>query len=280
PRSRSPRTAASGPLTAAGRTPRSERASPRSHRCSSSPFCSGTSWLTSCTTAPEAWWTAITTGSARAPRSPPRARCTFAWTTARNSRTSGARGFPFCGRIMSSWTRRTFLGSRFRRRYSVRANSTSCSRSAPSAGPGLNGSRRAGLRTPARRVFIFGPLFLFTILMEVRMSTVDLTMFQAPEVEGTTVTMPDGSEIVLRPLMALGPEHDDLFMELIDAVSGLQAGEDNTLALAQIKAIMPVASRIIAAAAPSKAAAAKLEKLPLMARFQVLMGYLGDQDLG
>ena len=112
------------------------------------------------------------------------------------------------------------------------------------------------------------------------MSTVDLTMFQAPEVEGTTVTMPDGSEIVLRPLMALGPEHDDLFMELIDAVSGLQAGEDNTLALAQIKAIMPVASRIIAAAAPSKAAAAKLEKLPLMARFQVLMGYLGDQDLG
>jgi len=113
------------------------------------------------------------------------------------------------------------------------------------------------------------------------MSRVDLTAFQDNS-EGTTLEMPDGTEITLKPMMALGPEHDGLIMELIGAVSELHTsgGEDSAIPMRQVTKLMPVASKLIAAAAPNKSAANKLDRLPLMARFQVLMAYIADSQLG
>ena len=116
------------------------------------------------------------------------------------------------------------------------------------------------------------------------MSTIDLTSFQSPSSQ-TVVRMPDGDEIVLRPLMGLGSEHDQMLMDTITAIGDLKIdddGEDGAakIPLGKLGEIMPLVGRLLAAAAPDKKAAARLDRLPMMARFQVLMGYIEDQDLG
>lgn len=112
------------------------------------------------------------------------------------------------------------------------------------------------------------------------MSTIDLTAFQT-EATDTVVTMPDGSTIKLRPLMQLGPEHDDALLELIEAVSALAPDDaEASVPMDKVTRLMPAAAKILAAAAPSKTAAEKLARLPLPARMQLVLGYIEDQDLG
>ncbi|MBV2364262.1 hypothetical protein [Streptomonospora nanhaiensis] len=109
---------------------------------------------------------------------------------------------------------------------------------------------------------------------------IDLTSFQSTASQGTAVTMPEGDQIVLRPMMALGSQHDQLLIDLIAALGdlGLKDGQDADLGA--FTEVLPLASRLLAAAAPTSEAAERLDRLPLMARVQVLLGYVEDQDLG
>ncbi|GAB3209811.1 hypothetical protein GCM10027294_25690 [Marinactinospora endophytica] len=111
------------------------------------------------------------------------------------------------------------------------------------------------------------------------MSTIDLTAFQAKG-SATVVTMPEGDEIALRPLMQLGSEHDQLLIDVITQLGALRADKDGSAPIEALGGVMPLAVKLLAAAAPDKHAARRLDRLPLMARFQVLMGYIQDQDLG
>lgn len=110
------------------------------------------------------------------------------------------------------------------------------------------------------------------------MSTIDLTSFQT-EPTDTVVTMPEGKPITLKPLMALGSEHDGLLLDLIARLGTLDL-KDGQMELSTLGELMPLVGQLLTAAAPTKADAARLDRLPLMARFQVLMGYIEDQDLG
>lgn len=110
------------------------------------------------------------------------------------------------------------------------------------------------------------------------MANIDLTSFQSESTD-TVVAMPEGKPITLRPLMALGSEHDGLLLDLITQLGTLDL-KDGQMELSKLGDIMPLVGQLLAAAAPSKTDAARLDKLPLMARFQVLMGYVQDQDLG
>ena len=111
------------------------------------------------------------------------------------------------------------------------------------------------------------------------MSTIDLTSFQATSTD-TVVTMPEGDTITLKPLMQLGSEHDSLLMDTITQIGTLKADKDGSVPIEALGDVMPLVSKLLVAAAPDKKSAARLDKLPLMARFQVLMGYVKDQDLG
>lgn len=123
------------------------------------------------------------------------------------------------------------------------------------------------------------------------MATIDVSSFQS-ESEPTVVTMAEGKPITLKPLMALGSEHDQMLLDLISELGALGlAGKDTEegeeekegevgIPLDQLGTILPMVTKLLIAAAPTKADATRLDKLPLMARFQILMGYMKDQDLG
>lgn len=111
------------------------------------------------------------------------------------------------------------------------------------------------------------------------MSNIDLTSFQATSTD-TVVTMPEGDTITLLPLMQLGSQHDSLLMDTITQIGTLKADKDGSVPIEALGTVMPLVSKLLVAAAPDKKSAARLDKLPLMARFQVLMGYVKDQDLG
>lgn len=110
------------------------------------------------------------------------------------------------------------------------------------------------------------------------MATIDVSDFQGSP-EKTVVKMPTGTPITLKPLMELGPEHDEMLLGTITTLGAMKA-EDGRMDMSEISAIMPVVNGLLLAAAPSKQAAERLAKLPLMARFQAFMGYIQDQDLG
>jgi len=110
------------------------------------------------------------------------------------------------------------------------------------------------------------------------MSTIDLTSFQTKTTD-TVVKMPGGKPIKLRPLMTLGSEHDQLLMDLISSLGSLNI-QDGEMELSALGDVMPFVGRLLTAAAPNATDAGRLDKLPLMARFEVLMGYMQDQDLG
>ncbi|RCV47200.1 hypothetical protein, partial [Marinitenerispora sediminis] len=63
------------------------------------------------------------------------------------------------------------------------------------------------------------------------------------------------------------------------AITNLK-GDDAGVGMGQLRDVMPVISKLLAAAAPTKKDAQRIDRLPLMARFQILMGYVEDQDLG
>ncbi|MFC7330820.1 hypothetical protein [Marinactinospora rubrisoli] len=110
------------------------------------------------------------------------------------------------------------------------------------------------------------------------MAKIDLSALQQPESAGTVVVMPEGDEITLRPLMTLGSEHDQTLLDAITAITNLK--EDAGVGMGQLHEVMPIISKLLAAAAPTKRDAARIDRLPLMARFRIIMGYVGDQDLG
>ncbi|MFE3461373.1 phage tail assembly protein [Nocardiopsis aegyptia] len=114
------------------------------------------------------------------------------------------------------------------------------------------------------------------------MSTIDVSDLQGSAPEPTVVKL-KGRSITLQPLLEVGAEHDDTLLELIDQIGQLnkakaEAGDGESLE--QVRAMMPMANKILTMAAPTKKDGEALLKLPLAARFKVLMGYVEDQDLG
>ena len=111
------------------------------------------------------------------------------------------------------------------------------------------------------------------------MSTVDLSSYQSAQQTSTDVVMPEGDTISLRPLMSLGSEHDQLIMDVLTSVSKLPR-DTNAVSVDKLGELMPVVGKLLSAASPTKKDASRIDRLPMMARFQVLMGYIQDQDMG
>jgi len=127
------------------------------------------------------------------------------------------------------------------------------------------------------------------------MSTIDVSSFQS-DAGTTSVLMPQGDTIELRPIMQLGPEHDSTLLDMIGKLEKLtkpkgkgpkggktrnpQARDSVDLDLSQLGEIMPLVGGLLKAAAPDEESGERIMRLPMMARFQILMGYFEDQDLG
>jgi len=137
------------------------------------------------------------------------------------------------------------------------------------------------------------------------MSTIDLSHFQS-DAEPTSVLMPEGDTIELRPLMQLGDEHDALLLDVVGKLEKItkaaapepqaspkgpkggksknpQAAEQPVgfeVDVSQLGEIMPLVGKLLRAAAPDQKSGARISRLPMMARFEVMMTYFQEQDLG
>ncbi|MEU0492560.1 hypothetical protein ABZ249_25315 [Nocardiopsis sp. NPDC006139] len=136
------------------------------------------------------------------------------------------------------------------------------------------------------------------------MSDIDLSHYQDSKNATTTVTMPDGTVYELKPIMQLGPEGDEVLLEVVEALSdfmgaapadkgprGPKGGKSKSPAkktkatdqIMDMKAVIKLMGplhKLLVAAAPTPKAAEQIGALPLMARFEIIMGYVQDQDLG
>ncbi|OLT27742.1 hypothetical protein BJF83_17295 [Nocardiopsis sp. CNR-923] len=117
------------------------------------------------------------------------------------------------------------------------------------------------------------------------MSTIDVSDLQDSAPEPTVVKL-KGRTITLRPLLEVGAEHDETLVELIEQLGNLTPArksdgeEGGGRNMEEIRAMMPLANKILFMAAPTNADGDRLLKLPLSARFRILMSYVEDQQLG